>query len=100
MNNWPRLRLQVYSIIEALSDGAVKQGIPRALSYKMAAQTLLGASKMVLNTDEHPAILKDNVCSPGGTTICGIHALERGGLRYRECILLILPHNFNKIAKF
>lgn len=76
-----KVSFQVYQIIEALSDGAVKHGVPRALSYKIAAQTLLGASKMILNTDQHPAALKDNVCSPGGTTIRGIHALERGGLR-------------------
>ena len=56
--------------------------MPRSLSYKAVAQTLLGAAQMVLQTGEHPAILKDNVCSPGGTTICGIHALERGGLRW------------------
>ena len=72
---------QVYQIIEAMSDGAVKQGLPRALSYRIAAQTLFGASRMVLDTNEHPGVLKDAVCSPGGTTICGIHALERGGLR-------------------
>lgn len=72
---------QVYQIIEALSDGAVKQGLPRASSYRIAAQTLLGASKMILETREHPAVLKDTVTSSGGTTICGIHALERGGLR-------------------
>lgn len=68
-------------MIEALSDGGVKQGIPRAMATEFAAQTVLGAAKMVLGTKKHPGELKDEVCSAGGSTICGIHALEKGGVR-------------------
>lgn len=71
----------VYMFIEAMADGVVKYGIPRDIAYKMVAQTVLGSAKMVLETGIHPGALKDNVCSPGGTTICGVSALEEGGFR-------------------
>jgi pyrroline-5-carboxylate reductase len=71
----------VFVIIEALSDAGVRMGLPRAMATAMAAQTLHGAAAMVLATNEHPAVLKDRVASPGGTTIAGLQALESGGLR-------------------
>jgi len=70
-----------FQIIEALSDGGVKMGLPRVVATRLAAQTLLGAAEMVLTLNQHPAALKDAVASPGGTTIAGLHALEQGGLR-------------------
>jgi pyrroline-5-carboxylate reductase len=71
----------VYLMIEALSDGGVRVGLPRDIATLLAAQTVLGAARMVTETGLHPGVLKDQVASPGGTTIAGLHAMERGGVR-------------------
>jgi pyrroline-5-carboxylate reductase len=71
----------VYQMIEALSDGGLLMGLPRDVATRLASQTVLGAAQMVIQTGEAPAVLKDAVASPGGTTIAGLHALETAGLR-------------------
>jgi pyrroline-5-carboxylate reductase len=71
----------VYQFIEALSDGGVAAGLPRDIATRLAAQTVLGGAKMVLETGQHPGALKDQVTSPGGTTIEGLHELEKGQFR-------------------
>jgi len=71
----------IYVVIEALADAGVLMGLPRDLSLQLAAQTVSGAAEMVLQTGLHPAQLKDQVTSPGGTTIAGLEALENAGVR-------------------
>ena len=71
----------VFMFIEALADGAVKNGVPRKDAYEIAAQTVLGSAKLILDSDKHPGVLKDMVCSPGGTTIEAVCSLEENGFR-------------------
>jgi len=71
----------MYVIAEAMADAGVRAGLPREISLALAAQTMLGASRMLLETGSHPGVLKDMVTTPGGTTIEGLYALEEGGLR-------------------
>ncbi|MGQ9922172.1 MAG: pyrroline-5-carboxylate reductase, partial [Desulfobacca sp.] len=71
----------VFLMLEALADGGVKMGLPRATALLLAAQTILGAAKLFLETRDHPGVLKDMVTSPAGTTITGLHVLEQGGFR-------------------
>ncbi|XP_061095444.1 pyrroline-5-carboxylate reductase 3 isoform X1 [Conger conger] len=71
----------VYLFAEALAEGGVKMGMPSALAHRIAAQTVLGAGHLLRDSGKHPAQLRADVCTPGGTTIFGLHELERGGLR-------------------
>ncbi|KAF3822818.1 pyrroline-5-carboxylate reductase 3 isoform X1 [Mirounga leonina] len=71
----------VCAFSEALAEGAIKMGMPGGLAHRIAAQTLLGTAKMLQQKGQHPAQLRTDVCTPGGTTIYGLHALEQGGLR-------------------
>ena len=68
-------------VIEALADAGVKYGLPRPTAYRLASKPLSGTGDMQLKTNMHPGVIKDGVCSPAGTTICGVEALERAGLR-------------------
>ena len=71
----------VYTVIDALADGGVRSGLTKEMALTLATQTVLGAARMVAESGEHPAVLKDRVTSAGGTTIAGLHALEQGGAR-------------------
>lgn len=87
----------VYMFIEALADGCVKHGMPRQMAYRMASQAVLGSAKMVLETGKHPGELKDMVCSPGGTTIEGLAALEECG--FRSAVIKACDANYEKNQK-
>ena len=86
----------LYLMLEAMADGAVSCGIPRNKALLYAANTMLGAAKMQLETGEHPGVLKDAVCSPGGSTIAGIKALEEHGFRGAVIDCLISAYNRNQ----
>jgi pyrroline-5-carboxylate reductase len=72
---------QIFVLIEALADGAVKMGLPRDLAYRLASQTVMGSGKLVIESSTHPAVLKDNVTSPSGSTASGLHSLEKNNFR-------------------
>ena len=86
----------MYVLLEALADGAVACGIPRAKAYEYAAMTMVGAAEMYLQTKTHPGALKDAVCSPGGSTIAGLRALEEHGFRAAAMDCVIATYNRNK----
>ncbi len=90
----------VYQFIEAMADGAVACGIPRAKALEYAAATVIGAGEMVLKTGQHPGVLKDAVCSPGGSTIQGVRTLEEHGFRgaVMDCIIAAFEKN-QKLGK-
>ena len=86
----------VYMFIEALADGAVACGIPRAKALEYAAATVIGAGELVLASGQHPGALKDAVCSPGGSTIAGVRALENHSFRAAAMEAVIATYNRNK----
>ncbi|WP_026565933.1 pyrroline-5-carboxylate reductase [Bacillus sp. UNC41MFS5] len=87
----------VYMLLEAMADGGVRQGIPRNQAYRLAAQAVLGAAKMVLETGKHPGELKDNVCTPGGATIEAVVTLEEK--QFRGSIMTAMDSCTNKVKK-
>ncbi|NMA84760.1 MAG: pyrroline-5-carboxylate reductase, partial [Epulopiscium sp.] len=82
----------------AMGDAGVLQGIPRELAYRLAAQALLGSARMVLETQVHPGALKDQVCSPGGTTIEAVRILEKKG--FRSAIIEAMEGCYQKTKEF
>ena len=86
----------MYVFLEALADGAVACGIPRAKAYDYAAMTMVGSAEMYLQTKQHPGALKDAVCSPGGSTIAGLKALEEGAFRAAAMNCVAATYNRNK----
>ena len=86
----------MYVFLEALADGAVTCGIPRAQAYEYAAMTMIGSAEMYLATKQHPGALKDAVCSPMGSTICGLRALEEHSFRAAVMDCVIATYNRNK----
>ncbi|MBO7252811.1 MAG: pyrroline-5-carboxylate reductase [Oscillospiraceae bacterium] len=86
----------MYVFLEALADGAVTCGIPRAKAYEYAAMTMVGAAEMYLQTKQHPGALKDAVCSPGGSTISGLRALEEHSFRAAAMDCVIATYRRNK----
>ena len=87
----------VYMFINALADGGVEKGIPRDKALMYAEQTVLGAASLAIATGEHPEKLKDDVCSPGGTTIAGVHALEKG--KMRASVMDAVKESYQKTLK-
>lgn len=87
----------VYLMIEALADGGVKMGLPRPIAQVLATQTVFGTARMLLDSGEHPAQLKDRVASPGGTTIAGLHQLESG--RLRAALMAAVEHATRRSAE-